>query len=254
MAVIRVEKTKDFTVMSNYHFKDNRLSLKAKGLMSEMLSLPDEWDYSIAGLVSINLENESSIKSALKELRNAGYLEVIKKLPNQTESGRLEYEYILHEMPKQAIEKQGVENLPVEILPIENQGQLNTNISNTKETNTKETYIEKESKPKKEPARFIPPSLEDVSVYCRERGNNVDPQRFIDHYTSNGWMVGKTKMKDWRASVRTWERNESQKPAPKAQKAFVNPFEQLERELGYDTEGNDPALEAIIGKLPECYQ
>ena len=53
--------------------------------------------------------------------------------------------------------------------------------------------------------RFTPPTLEQVADYCKERGNNIDPQRFVDHYTSNGWMVGRTKMKDWKAAVRTWE-------------------------------------------------
>lgn len=53
---------------------------------------------------------------------------------------------------------------------------------------------------------FAPPTLEDVSAYCRERNNNVDAQRFIDYYTANGWKVGKNAMKDWRAAVRTWER------------------------------------------------
>lgn len=55
--------------------------------------------------------------------------------------------------------------------------------------------------------RFTPPTLEDVKAYCIERGNNVDAQRFIDYYTANGWKVGKNPMKDWKASVRTWERN-----------------------------------------------
>lgn len=60
--------------------------------------------------------------------------------------------------------------------------------------------------PKKERAkRFCPPSLEEVAAYCYERQNQVNPQRFIDHYESNGWMVGKNKMKSWKASVRTWE-------------------------------------------------
>lgn len=69
MAVIRVEKTKNYTVMSNYHFKEKEMSLKAKGLLSLMLSLPDNWDYTIAGLVTICKENESAIKSALDELK-----------------------------------------------------------------------------------------------------------------------------------------------------------------------------------------
>jgi hypothetical protein len=58
--------------------------------------------------------------------------------------------------------------------------------------------------------RFTPPTIEEVRAYCQERGNRVDPQRFIDFYTSNGWKVGKNQMKDWQASVRTWEKGESQ--------------------------------------------
>ena len=56
--------------------------------------------------------------------------------------------------------------------------------------------------------RFIPPTFEEVLSYCNERGNNVDPQKWIDHYTSKGWMIGKNKMKDWKAAVRTWENNQ----------------------------------------------
>lgn len=60
----------------------------------------------------------------------------------------------------------------------------------------------------KTPTRFVPPTVEQVKAYCEERGNTVDPQRFVDHYTANGWRVGKNAMKDWRASVRTWERTD----------------------------------------------
>lgn len=68
--------------------------------------------------------------------------------------------------------------------------------------------IEKEkSKRESKAKRFTPPTLEEVTAYCIERGNNVDAQHFIDYYTSNGWLVGKNKMKDWKAAVRTWERN-----------------------------------------------
>jgi len=56
--------------------------------------------------------------------------------------------------------------------------------------------------------RFTPPTLEDVKAYCFERGNKIDPQRFVDYYTANGWKVGKNSMKDWKASVRTWEQRE----------------------------------------------
>lgn len=142
MAKFKVEKTKDYTIMSNYHLKEKNMSLKAKGLLSVMLSLPEDWDYSISGLVAISLENETSIKSALSELKQFGYLEVIKLMPNESETGRIDYVYNIYEKPKQGGKKQEVENLPLEnqpleILAVENQGQLNTNnkILNNKSNN-----------------------------------------------------------------------------------------------------------------------
>ena len=143
MAIIRMNKSSDYTVMSNTHLKEKNMSLKAKGLLSLMLSLRDDWEYSIEGLVSICKESEVAVKSALNELKKFNYLKVTKLLPNQTETGRIEYIYDIFEKPQQGIEKQGVENLGVEILDVEiqaleNQGQLNTKELNTKELNTKE--------------------------------------------------------------------------------------------------------------------
>ena len=70
-----------------------------------------------------------------------------------------------------------------------------------------EKDIEKSKNEKGKAKRFTPPTLEEVTAYCIERNNSVDAQHFIDYYTSNGWLVGKNKMKDWKAAVRTWERN-----------------------------------------------
>ncbi len=140
MATFRVNKDKDYIVMSKTHLKDKKMSLKAKGLLSEMLSLPDDWDYSIGGLVAINKENESAIKSTLTELKEFGYLKVTKLMPNATETGRIEYIYDVYEKPKQEGEKQEVENLPLEIQhleiqPIENPTQLNNNKLNNNKLN-----------------------------------------------------------------------------------------------------------------------
>lgn len=126
--VFRVKKTKDYTVMSNFHLREKNMSLKAKGLLSWMLSNNDDWDYSIAGIVANCKENETAIKSALDELREFGYLEVKKISPNKDISV-FHYEYIVHEQP--------IENQDIENLVLENQVQSNTNISNTKkEENT----------------------------------------------------------------------------------------------------------------------
>ena len=136
MAVVRVNKVDNFVVMGKYHLKEKEMSLKAKGLLSLMLSLPDNWDYSVKGLVAICKENETSIKSALDELKKFGYLKVTKLLPNETDNGRYAYVYDVFEQ-KQDIEKQGVDFLGVEFLGVENQGQLNNNIlSNNYSTNS----------------------------------------------------------------------------------------------------------------------
>lgn len=137
MSIFRIEKTKNYTVMSNDHFKEKEMSLKSKGLLSLMLSLPDDWDYSIAGLVTLSKDKESSVKSALKELEDFGYLRIDKIYPDKSETGRIEYIYNIFEKSiKQGSEKQGVENLPLEILSVENPPQLNTKKLNTNNKKT----------------------------------------------------------------------------------------------------------------------
>ena len=74
MAVFRVERTRDFTVMSNHHLRDKRLTLKAKGLLSMMLSLPEDWNYSTLGLAAICREGVDAIRGALRELEKEGYV------------------------------------------------------------------------------------------------------------------------------------------------------------------------------------
>ncbi len=99
MAVFRVEKNRNFTVMCNYHLQDKRISLKAKGLLSQMLSLPDDWDYTLSGLVKLNLQGKDSIRAALGELERAGYVyrrQTIDRLGKFSSN-----EYIIYERPQE---------------------------------------------------------------------------------------------------------------------------------------------------------
>mgnify|MGYP000989072721 FL=1 len=157
MATFRVNKTSDYTVISNYHLREKGMSLKAKGLLTLMLSLPENWDYSISGLASICAENETAIKTGLNELKKFGYLRISKIFPNKKRGNKkIEYVYEIFEKPlkedkrqkeqkteeqtleSQVVENQGVENLPLESQAVENQGQLNTKELNTNKLNTKE--------------------------------------------------------------------------------------------------------------------
>lgn len=103
MAVFRIERTRDYTVMSNHHLKDSALSLKAKGLLSMMLSLPDEWNYTTRGLAKICKEGVDAIGGALKELEKAGYI-VRRQLRGP--GGRIsDTEYTIYEKPRPHVEE-----------------------------------------------------------------------------------------------------------------------------------------------------
>ena len=236
--LIRVNKSDSYIAISRIHLQDKQLSLKAKGLMTLMLSLPEEWDFSVEGLVALGSDKETAVNNALKELKQAGYLFVKKLTPKDTLSGRYEYVYDLYEVPQ----KQGIGFLPLEIQALENQNNTplsplhpsiplttnnksnksiyNNNIyNNINNKNNKNNNINNNTSTAK---RFIPPTIEEVRAYCEERKNDIDPEAFIDHYTGNGWKVGKNPMKDWRAAVRQWERNDYSSGRKPKQQQFAN--------------------------------
>ena len=102
MAIYRVERTRDYTVMSNHHLKDRGLSLKAKGLLSMILSLPDEWNYTLRGLAAISKEGVDAIGSAVRELEKAGYI-IRRQLRGA--NGRIsDTEYTIYEQPYKAVQ------------------------------------------------------------------------------------------------------------------------------------------------------
>ena len=137
MAVFRVERTRDYTVMSNYHLKDKRLTLKSKGLLSQMLSLPDDWDYTLSGLSVINRESKDAIRSALNELEAAGY---IRRRQTTDASGKFSSnEYIIYERPEEpepSSENPTTEKPMTEKPSSGNPTQLNTKKSITKKSIT----------------------------------------------------------------------------------------------------------------------
>lgn len=137
MAVFRVEKNRNYTVMSNYHLRDTRLTLKAVGLLSKMLSLTDEWEYSTRGLAAICKEGVDAIGAALKELENCGYL-VRHQL--RDDKGRIsDTEYVIYETPHTACpdtENPDMDNPDTDEPDTEKPAQLSKEIRNTKKTNT----------------------------------------------------------------------------------------------------------------------
>ena len=147
MAVFRVERNTGYTVMSNHHLRNKELSLKAKGLLSQMLSLPEDWDYTLAGLSYINREKIDAIREAIRELERAGY---IKRSSERDSKGRLRgADYVIYEQPQSSDEEAApadrqppISEMPALELPTlenpttdnptsENPTQLNKDISRT---------------------------------------------------------------------------------------------------------------------------
>ena len=184
MAVFRIDKTRDYTVMSNHHLRNTELSLKAKGLLSLMLSLPENWDYTTKGLAAICKDGIDSISSCIRELEKHGYI-IRERMRN--EKGQLTtIEYTILEQPKSApperekpIRENPVLDIPAQAEPIqENTAQLNTNKSNKKELNTdiSNTYhiksYQKEPEPAKEKSDRI--GYDEVETYRQIIKENID--------------------------------------------------------------------------------
>ena len=151
MAVYRVERTRDYTVMSNYHLKDTTLSLKAKGLLSMFLSFPEDWNYSTRGLAKICKEGVEAVGNTIKELEKAGY--IIRRQLRGANGRITDTEYIIYEKP-QTPEPSPPDTVTPDMVPpdtenpdvagpdmdaphMENPAQLNINQSKTQKSNTK---------------------------------------------------------------------------------------------------------------------
>jgi predicted phage replisome organizer len=165
-------------------------------------------------LSTITDTNVDIVKSAVKLFTQLGMMEIM-------DDGTLfmsEVQKMIGSETYWAEQKRKQRTLPADNV------QLLSNSSPTCPSKSIEIDIEKEidtdtDKKKRSAKRFTPPTLDEVTAYCKERKNNVDPQKWMDYYTSNGWKVGKNSMKDWKAAVRTWERNSRSYGKPVNRKA-----------------------------------
>ena len=185
MAKLRKQET-GYTQVKNEVLNDSNLSLKAKGIFAYLFSKPDGWDFAADRIALDQKDGRRSVLVGLKELENRGYLN-----RQRLSSGRVEYylKFSLDINPKcgnsTVAKPHSAETAPV---------------SNTEKISNKDIIVTKERS-----TSFIPPSLSEIKSYCEERANGINPQSFLDFYSSKGWMIGRNKMKDWRAAIRTWE-------------------------------------------------
>ena len=197
MAVFRVNRNKNYTHMANYHFREKQMSLKAKGLLSLMLSLPEEWDYSVRGLAALSKDGKDSVMNTLTELEKFGYLKRTKVLDD---GGRFAgYDYDIFEKPQPGN--------PVAENPCPgNPDTGNPNTGNPPQLNTKKSSTKRSSTKKSNTKEFVPPTLEEVEKYCQERKNNVDPKKFFDYFSASEWIDSKgNPVLNWKQKIITWE-------------------------------------------------
>ena len=221
--VFRINKNENYTVMCNYHLKEKNMSIKAKGLLSIMLSLPKDWDYSINGLVKLSKDGKDSVISTLKELEKFGYLIRTRSI---NEKGQFDgYDYDIYEKPY--TEKPYTENPNTG-----NPTQLNTIINNKKEiyiykekrdiselselndneTNTElpSLFVKKESNKNENVKRkqkvFEPPKFEEVLTYAKSRGREELAETFYEYVNAGNWFDSQGKpVKAWKQKFITWE-------------------------------------------------
>ncbi|MBR0138752.1 MAG: helix-turn-helix domain-containing protein [Firmicutes bacterium] len=177
MAVFRVEKNSGYTVMSNHHLRNKELSLKAKGLLSQMLSLPEDWDYTLKGLAFINREQIDAIREAVRELERAGY---IVRSRERDEKGRLRgADYVIYETPQPTSDLPTLENPTLDNPTQEKPTLENPTLENPMQLNKEiiRTNISKKEKSKREGSIIdsIPfPSL-NPSPWDEDNSNAAEP-------------------------------------------------------------------------------
>jgi hypothetical protein len=216
MSVIRVNKTADYTVMSNDHFKEKEMTLKAKGLLSLMLSLPENWDYSIAGLVTLSKDGKDSVMNALIELEQFGYLKRTRRFDKQGHFAGYDYdiyEKAYSETPYS--EKPNTENPP----------QLNTKELNTKKINNniiRHKYGE-----------YKNVLLSDADF---EKLKNEFPNDYEERIEKlSAYMASTGKVyKNHLATIRNWARNDKTQPV-KAKSKYVGRNEVYDDNIYADT-------------------
>lgn len=221
LSVFRVHKTENYTVMSNHHLRNKDLSLQAKGLLSVILSLPPDWNYSIRGLASISKEGDKAIKSTLDELKEHGYL-VVHRINPERGRNRVQYEYDVYEEPLEPTKPQVAEPYPSEGVQgegVQREGVLGGGQLNKEEVSTDYQVLNNISTPSKKPRKskpFVPPTLEEVQAYVREKGYHFSPKSFLDYYEASGWHFKNGKpVKNWKQCCVTWESNHRyDRPAP----------------------------------------
>lgn len=214
---IREKKERDYTVLDNTFLRDDKLSWKAKGVFSYILSLPEDWKIYMGELEKHATDGKDSLRSAINELVEAGY---IVKAELKDKGKFAGYSYTIIENPVNRIGKTVAVNPKSENPKSENPQLLNTN--NTKYLNKQSTEELNSEKPAKKTKSFVPPTLEEIQSYVTEKNLSVDPKKFYTYFNEGDWIDSKgNKVKNWKQKILTWEQFNNNAPKKEPVKNYV---------------------------------
>lgn len=207
MAYFRVNKNRDYTVMSNHHLRDRNLSLRAIGLLSKMLSLPDDWDYSVPGLVAICQESKNIIQGALKELEKNGYLV---RTMTRDSSGHIGYNYDVYEQPQHTLPRpekpftvEPCTASPSTVEPCtEKQPQLNTNKLSTNKLSTEESKTQEKA---------VEPNVVNIEDQRKQTTDCGGFAKVVDFYKTNFGLLNSYMAEELRQTYDEWS-SQSEEP------------------------------------------
>lgn len=201
-------KNNNYTTISNNIFREKKLSLKAKGLLALVLTLPNDWDFTIDGIASIIKEGKTAIYSAIDELKEHGYCKV--EISRNTSGVFIGNDYTFFETPY--IKNPHLENPYTENPNMDNQTQINKDIYNINNKQNKDINNNKEKEDKSSLKKcskiFTPPTIQEVEAFIKEKGYNFSARSFIDYYEADNWHYGtganRKKVSNWKRCCITW--------------------------------------------------
>lgn len=223
--IYRGEHEDGFTVINNSILRDTNLSDGAARLLLYMLSMSDDWVFSTNMLAKTFNVAKSTIVARVTELKKAGYIKTKNLTDKKGHFTSTTWE--IYEEPqtvfgnqphseKTVYGKNRIRFQPYSVSTVFGKTRTIRNNNSKEIPNSKEITMVKKN-------IFVPPTVDEVASYCKERNNEVDPEAFVAFYASKGWKVGKAPMKDWKMAVITWEKRSSPKKNPKP--IYDSPFD-----------------------------
>lgn len=216
--IIVIEPEDNFKRINKGIIANTNIDALSLGVYVKVMTLGKSWNFNIKGLAAYLNLSEEKVRKAITLLEQEGY---VKRTAERGASRFMGWNYVFYSTPLEESKRskagsKGNTDLGktdnTENRQVCNQTSLNSDNTEMGEENNNKTQLNSKTiiEEETESKRFHAPSVQEVRQYCLERGNTINPEYFVDYYNSNGWMRGNTKIKDWKATIRTWEGKQAQ--------------------------------------------